>query len=1008
MTAPAPVPAASTRSFESLQDLRDAHTELLRRLRSGGFSPEVRRDAAAFVESGRGVGALLDQSHERLEAQRILDHWATLLQRAGSDEVEATLAEFEGRSLAGMPSPYVGLYAFQEKDAPWFHGREQLIAEACTRLATERFLAVIGPSGSGKSSLLLGGILPALREGRTPGSRAWHYLRPFVPGSDPLGALLAAAAEMLPTRIAREALLAAPGSLAAALHEAAPEQPVFVLIDQFEEAFTLCENVTERDAFVGCLVALASDERFSHRVVVTMRSDFTPRVDAYEKLHELFKHELLVKGLEPDQLRAAIEKPAAAVGLRFHDGVVNALVRDVSGEIAALPLLQFTLQRLWKTKQGDRVTMEAYRRLGNAKTALANAAEELYGRLDPAKQETLRRILLRMVRLGDGLEVTSNRVRRGWLEQSGEDPQRIHEVLDALLAEGLVRVTGDPHSPDAQVEVAHEALVRNWKRLMEWMEKDWAALVTRRWLDEKAADWVRLGRGDAGLLDATQLREAEEWRKSADAPKLGFHEALDPLIARSRARLERGRKQRMAIQAAGFVALIVGAILLWRAWQFERRAASFEAEVRSLMPELQKAQDDLRKKDAELRGKEQELANREDQVKAGEEKLAVQQRLVEEKTKELLGLAVKQQQATQIEQSLSPAVLRKAQEDLIKRRGAITVEYFVRDDPGTTDQIKQVIESLGFKVKLRQALAQGVPTNVLSYGKVDLADVRALALKLLELGVKLTTIKPLKGPHAGEPLIQLSGYYSAMQSAPLTVDQVNQVTTLAGAAGVDPNAATAASQPAGRVSIVLADAGQRSFGQIIQRELQDENYDSDSVRVADPGVYIPDTTEVRYFAYPQTKSAAEFIVDLLQRIGVSDARAIYVIPKQDAEKTPGKIEVWFGRQLPSAIFQSRLPPRVYLTTGEAKTAETLKRQLELCGYRVKVESSDAREVSKTQVSYYLASDAEDARKLVETLRQMGTQALDPEPKLVQGPSDARPRRFDVVAAGPLTPSSAGD
>jgi hypothetical protein len=231
-------------------------------------------------------------------------------------------------------------------------------------------------------------------------------------------------------------------------------------------------------------------------------------------------------------------------------------VKDILGEPAALPLLQFALLKLWETRDHNRITMESYRRLGGARVALANTADEFYVRLIPEDQVALKRILLRMVQLGEGLEVTSNRLRVEALYHTGENPERITRVLHYLIEARLVRLSGGSavseksvreangpncsHWPlDAQVEVAHEALVRNWPRLVNWLEEDRVFLMLRRRLDEKAREWVRLGCSTtAGLLDRVQLEEAEEWFRSAHSQILGYHEALPDLVTSSRAALE--------------------------------------------------------------------------------------------------------------------------------------------------------------------------------------------------------------------------------------------------------------------------------------------------------------------------------------------------------------------------------------------------------------------------------------------------------------------------------------
>ena len=177
-----------------------------------------------------------------------------------------------------------------------------------------------------------------------------------------------------------------------------------------------------------------------------------------------------VEALDINELRAAIEGPAARVGLKFEEGIVDDLISTILGERAGLPLLQFTLLKLWERRQRNRVTREVYREVGNPREALERSAEAFYKSLIPEEQETAKRILLRMVRPGEGREVTSNRIRRDEVFRAGEARDRVERVLDRLIGEArLVKLTEGETEADAQIEVAHEALVRNWPRLVGWL-----------------------------------------------------------------------------------------------------------------------------------------------------------------------------------------------------------------------------------------------------------------------------------------------------------------------------------------------------------------------------------------------------------------------------------------------------------------------------------------------------------------------------------------------------------
>ncbi len=288
--------------------------------------------------------------------------------------------------------------------------------------------------------------------------------------------------------------------------------------------------------------------------------------------------------LNAAELREAIERPAELVGLKFEEGVVDALINALLGEPAALPLLQFTLLKLWESREHNRVTKEAYRQLGGGLSALARSADEFYMKLIPEEQVTVKRILLRMVRPGEGLEVTSSRVPRKALYKGSDAADRIDRVLDKLIQRRLVRLT-ESGSSDAQVEVAHEALVRNWPRLVEWLEEERAAINMRRRLETKSAEWMRLGQGKSGLLDDVQLHEAKRWLESAEAAYLGYDESLPALVEASGKAIEEAkRKERRAFARMRSLTIALALMTILRL--LPQRMHSFKRVKRELVKEM--------------------------------------------------------------------------------------------------------------------------------------------------------------------------------------------------------------------------------------------------------------------------------------------------------------------------------------------------------------------------------------------------------------------------------------
>lgn len=513
--------------FPSLAALRAAHSKLLDAHRTQAERAEFWQEVESFLHCGSRSGALLDREEDRWTAQSLLDYWIATAYSTGRAVPDAALVDFDPTLAPALPDeqcPYVGLAAFPEAREKYFFGRERLLSTLVEKVAASRLVAVVGPSGSGKSSLVLAGLIPLLKQGAiagdsgAPGSEAWHYLPRLVPGSDPL-ANLAAILQPAKERAALDLTLAAkfvfaPDGLRREadylvnLLNAISSQPVVLLVDQFEELFTLCTDEAIRTAFINNLLALVKAPTPHHRVILTMRTDFESFVARVPALLPLFETALVrVTPLSAADLRAVIEKPAALVGLKFETGVVDALVQDVLGEPAALPLLQFTLLKLWKQRDRNRITWETYKQLGGGRLALARSADHLYEHLIPEDQVTARRILLRLVRPGEGLEVTSNRVRQGVLYQTGEARDRVDRVLQKLVDADLVRLTTGERPEDTQVEVAHEALVRNWPRLVGWLEDERARIRERLRVTDAAEQWLKLGRDPGALLRGALLEE---------------------------------------------------------------------------------------------------------------------------------------------------------------------------------------------------------------------------------------------------------------------------------------------------------------------------------------------------------------------------------------------------------------------------------------------------------------------------------------------------------------------
>ncbi|MCP4361880.1 MAG: SUMF1/EgtB/PvdO family nonheme iron enzyme [Chloroflexi bacterium] len=510
--------------FMSFTSFRDTHRDLLKRRREekkemGAESADFWTAVNDFLRRGEAAGAFLDEDEDRTAAQNLLDYWDTQLFHTGIEAPEAILAEFNPLlqpEIHDDHCPYIGLNAFDDSNQHLFYGRNDLINDLLNQALVSRLVTTIGPSGSGKSSVVLAGLLPRLKKGELPGSAIWNYYPTIVPGSDPLTSLARLMQPDDPDTTAwipknKEILLTNPNHLTE-LIESRSDKPAVLVIDQFEETFTLCHSEAERDAFLDNILNLVRTRNIRHVVILTMRVDYESYLTKAPLFHSLVEQgQVRIAAMNGAELHDAIEQPATAVGLKFEEGLVDELVRQIIGEPAALPLLQFALLQLWDNRERNRVTWETYRRLGSVMEILANTANNIYTSLLPEERVTARRILLHLVKPGEGLEFTRRRVPRRLLYQTGEAHDRIDRVLEKLIQSRLVRSSKGRTEEDDQIEVAHEALVRNWPRLVEWLEEERFRLRHRLRLTDQAEQWDSLDRDESALLRGALLDEARRY-----------------------------------------------------------------------------------------------------------------------------------------------------------------------------------------------------------------------------------------------------------------------------------------------------------------------------------------------------------------------------------------------------------------------------------------------------------------------------------------------------------------
>ncbi len=433
--------------------------------------------------------------------------------------------EPDGGELDVVGCPFKGLAAFELEDSGLFFGRERLVAQMVARLPGAPLTGIVGPSGSGKSSALRAGLLAALAGGVLPGSERWA-LALLRPGEYPLQAL--------------EQAIAA----------AAPEERLVVAVDQFEEAFVMCRDESERGAFIDALVGWARYRRRTAVVLVAVRAGFYGRCAAYPELSLLLgASHVLVGPMRRDELRRAIELPARRAGLRVEEPLVEALVADVEGQPGALPLLSTALLELWQRRDGSRLSLSSYEQTGGVHGAVARLAESAYQRLDPDRRELARRILLRLAGEGEGETVVRQRVPLAELE--GERDDRVADVLAGLARERLVTIG------EGQVEVAHEALLREWPRLRGWLEEGAEGRRLQLHLGAAAREWDAGGRDAGELYRGARLASALDWSVAHRAELNASERAF---LDESRAASERSQRRLRAV-LAGVAALLVLAVI---------------------------------------------------------------------------------------------------------------------------------------------------------------------------------------------------------------------------------------------------------------------------------------------------------------------------------------------------------------------------------------------------------------------------------------------------------------
>jgi WD40 repeat protein len=514
-----------------------------------GLSPAARQERdAALVAANQWTEEILDLSFSALALDR-------------------PLPPYNARC------PFRGLASFRPEDSAFFFGRERLVATLAQRLKEHPFLAVLGASGSGKSSLVLAGLIPAL--GETP-----VYL---TPGSNPLA------------------------RLASALSSGQGTSPV--VVDQFEELFTLCKSEEERQNFIAALLNLVNapppvgvdlrvypegtpttnpegtpaDPRRTprsaptadgRRVIITMRADFLGECAPYPKLKAALQaHTELVAAMNATELRRAIEQQAGAVGLRFEADLAEDILDDVQNEPGAMPLLQHALLRLWQRRHGRWLRSAEYRATGGVREAIAQTADEIYSALPAVERERIRDIFLRLTRRdedstpGSEQRDTRRRVTLDDLVPAGSERLTTVDMVRRLADARLIITASNPLNGQEEVEVAHEALIQHWPRLRSWLDEDRAMLRLGDGVRDAALEWVQSQRDDGLLVHCSgRLEDAQELAKTTRYPfnqlEMSYLNACQVLQDRELFEQEHQRRLRDRLRNALLIGAVVAAVLM--------------------------------------------------------------------------------------------------------------------------------------------------------------------------------------------------------------------------------------------------------------------------------------------------------------------------------------------------------------------------------------------------------------------------------------------------------------
>ena len=425
-----------------------------------------------------------------------------------------------------LSCPYRGLFNFSPNDAKFFFGRDVFIEELFTAAKNNSFIPLSGASGSGKSSLILAGLVPKLEQ-----TGNWKFTH-FRPGNEPFHALAKALLPLFQPDLNGTEQLKQSRQLAEYLIEGSvllkdvfaqiesncPNYRVLLIADQFEELFTLCADKKVRqswlDLLLACFQYTPPNLQLPPVLVATMRADFLGNALAYRPLADILNADIqLVGAMNREELLEVIEKPAAIMGVKFEFGLAERILDDVKNEPGNLALLEFALTELWDEKTGELLTHAAYEKIGKVEGALSKYAEAVYLKLSPTEQEQARQIFIQLVNPDEDNNHTRRRVYR---EQIGEANWDL-VIRKGGLADSRLVVTNRSSDERETLEVVHEALIRHWTKVQGWLNQDRLNLSKQREIEDAALYWDKSGKKADYLVSNKRLREAKDFQKEQQA-----------------------------------------------------------------------------------------------------------------------------------------------------------------------------------------------------------------------------------------------------------------------------------------------------------------------------------------------------------------------------------------------------------------------------------------------------------------------------------------------------------